>query len=53
MERLGLQALTVRFRRKPVSTLLAVIAVMVAVRLLGEFASGLIDGLVVGFTDAV
>lgn len=30
-----------------------VIAVMVVVRLLGEFAAGVIDGLIMGFTDAV
>ena len=53
MLRSRLQALGAQFRRKPFSSLLTVIAVMVVVWLLGEFAAGVIDGLIMGFTDAV
>lgn len=40
------------FRRKPVAKWLAIIAVMVALRVFGEFAVGVFDGLVAGFADA-
>ena len=44
--------LKIAFRRKPVSTTLAIIAVVVVARVFGEFATGFVDGLVAGFTDA-
>ncbi|MEG1028896.1 MAG: hypothetical protein RSE34_02330 [Brevundimonas sp.] len=53
MGRSNFQDLMVRLRRGPLSTLLAIIVVIVALRILGEFASGVVDGLIVGFTDAV
>ena len=53
MGRMSFQDLTVRLRRKPLSTLLAIIVVIAVLRILGEFASGVVDGLIAGFTDAV
>ena len=53
MQHPRVQDLAVQIRRKPVRTLLVVLAVVIAGRVLGEFAAGLIDGLFVGFTDAV
>lgn len=44
--------LAVALRRKPVSTTLALIAVVVVFRIFGEFAAGFVDGLAAGFTDA-
>jgi len=53
MKRRRLQELTAQARLKPFRTWIAIMAVMVGVRILGEFTAGVIDGLVVGFTDAV
>ncbi|GEM_PF-5531549 len=53
MLRRRLQELTDQAKQKPFRTALGIIAVMVGVRILGEFAAGVIDGLVVGFTDTV
>lgn len=39
------------FRRKPVSTALTIVAVVVLVRVVGEFAAGFWDGLMIGFRD--
>ena len=41
------------FRRKPVSTWLAIVAVLVVVRIFGEFAAGVFDGLVIGFRGPI
>jgi hypothetical protein len=45
--------LKVAFRRKPVSTTLAIVAVVVVFRIFGEFAVGVFDGLVIGFRDPI
>ncbi|HEY1071908.1 hypothetical protein [Brevundimonas sp.] len=44
--------LEVAFRRKPVATWLAIVAVVVVFGIFGEYAAGFIDGLVAGFSDA-
>lgn len=49
----SLRALEAAFRRKPVSTSLAIVAVVVTVRIFGEFAGGVLDGLIIGFRDPI
>ena len=41
------------FRRRPVSTALALIVAVALVRIAGEFAVGVLDGLVIGFRDPI
>lgn len=50
---MSLQNLLSRAAERPFRTALLIVAGLVLGRLIGEFGSGFIDGLVIGFTDGV